>query len=90
MPAALGVACVLSAGVVKWLLQLGPRSFFNWLLLPMFLLLCTGMFLLCFRELQLAAAGVMLHFRIRMGWAATRGTPTMANGVPASNSDLKD
>jgi O-antigen/teichoic acid export membrane protein len=90
MPAALGVASVVCAGVVKWLLELGPHSYVNWLFLPIFLLLSIGMFTLCFRELRVASAGATLHFRTRFGWPTPPAMPTMLSGDPTLSGDLKD
>ena len=91
MPAVVGVTCVLAAGVIKWLFCLGPNSFFNWLLLPVMIILSAGAFLLCFRELRVAAGDAALHFRIRMGWSSPTESSTAAGGIPAlSSDDTKD
>ena len=90
MPAASGMACVLFAGAIKWLLSLGPHSFFNWLLLPMMLLLSAGAFLVCFRELRTAFADATMHFRVRMGWARPKASPTVVSAVPVLSGDIKD
>lgn len=90
MPTALGLACLVFAGAIKWLFSLGSHSLFNWLLLPAMVFLSACAFLACFSELRVSVADATLQLRIRMGWATLAENRTVPDTIPALSSDIKE
>jgi len=83
LPAAVGVMCVVFTGGIKLLLSPGQHPFFNWLFLPVAVLLNVGAFTLCFAELRTVMIDLNRRLRMKLGWQVT-------NTLPAFSGDLKD
>lgn len=90
LPTALAMVCVLAGGATKWLSGISQYSLFNWLLLPVFLLLSAALFVFCFGQLRTATFDAVLHFRLAMGWAAPKENHVAARSITALSSDAKD
>jgi O-antigen/teichoic acid export membrane protein len=67
-PAALALACVLSAVAVKWALSIGPYSILNWALLPITICLTIGAFMICFEGLRSSAVSFVSSIDTKLGW----------------------
>jgi O-antigen/teichoic acid export membrane protein len=80
LPGFLGAICVLSAVVIKWAFAIGPDSLFNWLLLPVAILLTASVFLIGFPELRASTSDFVCHFKLRAR------KPESAECVPATGT----
>ncbi len=73
-PALLGTTCVLCAAALKWGFNVNSSSVFNWLLLPVFMILSAGAFMFCFSEFRSSASGFVRHLRIKRDLSTGRET----------------